>query len=91
MNPLDIQKLLTEPDAAQRQAQFLEMAWFVIGFVILIMIVALTISALRSLLLSKAGVNEKRVWVIVILSLPVIGPCVFYAVRSKVIRKREVR
>lgn len=88
MNPPDIQKLLTEPDAAQQHAQFLEMAWFVIDFAILIMIVALTISALRSLLLSRVAVNEKRVWVIIILGLPVIGPCVFYVARSRTIRKR---
>jgi uncharacterized membrane protein YhaH (DUF805 family) len=82
MNPPDILKVFYGEDTADQQAQMWELAWFVMGFVILIAIVALTASALRAMLLSKAKPNEKRVWLILILAFPIIGPCAFYATRK---------
>lgn len=81
MNPQHILKVFYGEDTADQQAQMWELAWFVMGFVILIGIVALTASALRAILLSRVKANEKRVWVILILALPIIGPCAFYATR----------
>jgi hypothetical protein len=83
VNPPDIEKLIAEPDATRQQAQFLEFAWFVTGFVILIAILVLTTSALKSLLVSKVYKKKKLVWMIVILGLPIVGPCLFYATRKR--------
>lgn len=82
MNPPDILKVLYGEDTAGQQAQIREITWFVMGFVVLLAIVALTASALRSILLSRVKANEKRVWVILILALPIVGPCAFYATRK---------
>ncbi|HVM61200.1 MAG TPA: PLD nuclease N-terminal domain-containing protein [Verrucomicrobiae bacterium] len=88
MNAPDIEKLLIDgPDPAQQDTQFAEFAWFTVELVTAIAVVALAVGALRSLAMSRVKPDHKVVWMIVILALPIVGPCLYYAAGKKVLRR----